>query len=37
LIHCGTREVLGKSIGKEERVVLAVLDARFAALLRSCV
>jgi len=34
LIECGNREMLGGSIGKEARVIVAVLDNGFANMLR---
>ncbi len=33
LVRCGNREQLGKAIGKEKRVVVAVSDQGFARLL----
>ncbi|MDF2668289.1 MAG: ribosomal protein L7ae [Paenibacillus sp.] len=36
LIECGNREALGAAIGKEERVLIAVLEAGFARQMVAC-
>jgi ribosomal protein L7Ae-like RNA K-turn-binding protein len=36
LLEFGSRAELGASIGKEERVLIAVTDAGFARMLRNC-
>lgn len=36
LMEYGTREELGASVGKAERVIMAITDEGFAKLLRTC-
>jgi len=36
LLECCSRDELGKSIGKEERVVIAITDSGFAQMIKKC-